>query len=291
MKSARIHVCCVLHAFIAGASLALFLPAIAGAQQIQGVVVEDSTKRPITEVKIELLAADGTVRDSTLSTRTGWFELNARSGGEFMLRASHPAYTSVATVAVTVDTVRPLTVVLRLSGGPIPLEPVIAKGISRDPRNAYRERARHGAFGRFITRADIDRIGGYTISHILRMTPEVRIERVMDGAFASEGVFMRSFGDLCVPSVYLDGALVPTGFAISINDLLSAEEIEGIEVYRSSLTAPLEFRAPAFGTAAEQCGVIVLWSRQLPRLPLTLKRIFFTAVLVSIPSVLLNLLQ
>jgi hypothetical protein len=291
MESAWIPVSRMVHSFIAGASLAVLLPAIVAAQQIQGVVVEDSTKRPIAEVRIELLAADGTVRDSTLSTSTGWFELSARSGGEFVLRASHPAYTSVATIAVTVDSIRPLTVVLRLSGGPIPLEPVIAKGIARDPRNAYRERARRGAFGRFITRADIDRIGGYTISHILRMTPEVRIERVMDGAFVNEGVFMRSFGDLCVPSVYLDGTLVPTGLVISINDLLSAEEVEGIEVYRSSLTAPLEFRAPAFGSANEQCGVIVLWSRQLPRLPLTLKRIFFTAVLVSIPSLVLNVLQ
>jgi hypothetical protein len=291
MESVLVHVSRVMHALIPGASLAMLLPVMAAAQEIQGVVVEDSTKRPIPDVKVELVAADGTVRDSTMSTSTGWFELSARSGGEFVLRGSHPAYTSVAMVAVTVDSVRTLTVVLRLSGGPIPLEPVIAKGISRDPRNAYRERARHGAFGRFITRADIDRMGGYTISHILRMTPEVRIERVMDGAFVNEGVFMRSFGDLCVPSVYLDGTLVPTGLVISINDLLSAEEVEGIEVYRSSLTAPLEFRAPAFGTANEQCGVIVLWSRQQPRLPLTLKRIFFAAVLVSIPSVMLTLIQ
>jgi hypothetical protein len=272
-------------------SLLILLPTVCAAQQIRGVVVEDSTKRPIPDVKVELLAANGTLLATSLSTTAGWFELRPQSRGPFLLRASHEAYRSVDTVVVAVDSLETITVVLRLSGGPIPLEPVVAQGVSRDRLNGYRERARRGAFGRFITRADIDKIGGYSISHVLRMTPEVRIERVMDGAFVTEGVFMRSFGDLCMPTVYLDGALVPTGMVISINDLLSAEEIEGIEVYRSSLTAPLEFRAPAFDKSNELCGVIALWSRQLPRIPLTLKRIFFTALLVSIPTVVLNLLQ
>ena len=291
MDNARVHVFYVMRAFIAGVSLVILLPTIAAAQQIQGVVVEDSTKRPITEAKVELLGVDGSLLATSLSSSTGWFEARPPSHGQFVLRASHDAYQSVATVAVVVDSQETITVVLRLSGGPIPLEPVVAQALPRDRLAAYRERARRGAFGRFITRADIDRIGGYTISHVLRMTPEVRVERVMDGAFSSEGVFMRSFGGLCVPSVYLDGMPIATGQLLSINDLLSAEEIEGIEVYRSSLSAPLEFRAPAFGASNETCGVIALWSRQLPRIPRTLKRVFFTALLVSIPTLVLTVLQ
>src|SRR5688500_14116539 len=195
MESARLHGFRVMRSFIAGVSLAILLPTIAAAQRIQGVVVEDSTKRPITEVKVELLAANGTVLARSSSTATGWFDLRPQGRGQFLLRASHEAYDSVAVLAVAIDSLETITVVLRLGGGPIPLEPVIAEGVSRHRLNGYRERARRGAFGRFITRADIDRIGGYTISHVLRMTPEVRIERVMDGAFVSEGVFMRSFGD------------------------------------------------------------------------------------------------
>lgn len=277
--------------FIYGLALTVLLPATAAAQQIVGVVVEDSTDLPIPDATIELLAVDGTVRATSRSGTAGWFELRSESGGQFVLRASHEAYRTVATLTGTFDAQETVTVVLRLGGGPIPIAPVVAKGVARDPLSGYRERARRGAFGRFITRDDIDKLGGYSMSHVLQMTPEVRIERVRDGPFTTEGVFMRTYGELCVPAVYLDGMPVPTGSSFDIDALLSAEEIEGIEVYRSSLTAPIQFRLPAFGSWNESCGVIVVWSRQLPRAPLTLKRVLYTGLLVTVPMLLMSLLQ
>lgn len=280
-----------MRSFICGLALTLLLPAIAVAQQIVGVVVEDSTNLPIPDATIELLAADGTVRAMSRTGATGWFDLRSESGGQFVLRASHVAYRIFATLTGTLDANETVTVVLRLSGGPIPLEPVIARGTARDPLSGYRERARRGAFGRFITRDDIDKFGGYTISQALRLTPEVRIEGVRDGPFTTQGVFMRTYGELCVPTVFLDGMPMPTGSGFDIDELLSGEEVEGIEVYRSSLTAPLQFRLPAFGAWDESCGVIVVWSRTLPRAALSLKRIFFTGLLVTVPMLLMSILQ
>jgi hypothetical protein len=61
----------------ARSGLTILLPAITAAQQIRGVVVEDSTGLPISGATIELLAADATVRATTSSAVTGWFELNS----------------------------------------------------------------------------------------------------------------------------------------------------------------------------------------------------------------------
>lgn len=280
-----------MRSFICALALTILLPTITAAQRIVGVVVEDSTNLPITDATIELLAADGTVRTMSRTGAAGWFELRSENGGRFVLRASHVAYRIFATLTGTFDAQETVTVVLRLSGGPIPIAPVVARATARDPLTGYRERARRGAFGRFITRDDIDKYGGYTVSQALRLTSEVRIERVRDGPFTTEGVFMRTFGELCVPTIYLDGMPVPTGRGFDIDGLLGGDEIEGIEVYRSSLSAPIQFRLPAFGMWDDSCGVIVLWSRQLPRAPLSLKRVFFTGLLVTVPMLLMSLLQ
>ncbi len=273
---------------IRGLGLAVLLPTMTAAQQIRGVVVEDSTGLPISGARIELLAADATVRATASSAATGWFELVPQSGGHFLVRASHAAYRGVGTLAVVLGPQEVVTVVVRLSGGPIPLEPLVVKATARDGLSGYRERARRGAFGRFITRADIDKNGAYSLSHVLRFTPEVRIERVMDGPFPSEGVFMRSFGDLCMPTIYLNGLAVPAGSAFDINNLLSVEEVEGIEVYRSALSAPLELRG---GESDMWCGVIAVWSRPLPGRPITPKRLFFAGLLVGVPLLFGRLLR
>jgi hypothetical protein len=258
------------------------------AQQVRGVVVEDSTNRPIADAKIELLAADSTVRATSFSAATGWFELFSEGGGQILVRASHAAYSRSGTLAIAIGPQEIINVVLRLSGGPIPLEPLVVSA-TRD-LSGFSERARRRAFGHFITRADIDKLGGHSLSHVLRFTPEVRIEAVRDGPFTSQGVFMRTYGDLCVHSVYLDGVPVPTGSVFGIDGMLPLDAVVGIEVYRSALSAPMQFRLPAFG-ANMTCGVIAVWSRPLPGSPMTAKRAFFAGFLVGSSFLLTHLLR
>jgi hypothetical protein len=262
--------------------LAALLPAITAAQQIRGVVVDDSTGQPISGAAIELLAADTTVRATTSSNPTGWFELLPPGAGQFLLRASHAAYRGVGTLAVVLGPNEVLTVVLRLSGGPIPLDPVVARATARDGLGGYRERARRGAFGRFITRAEIDKNGAYSLAHALRFTPDVVIHRVRDGAFMTDGIFMRSFGGSCVPGIYLDGVAVPFDRGFDINDLINVDEVEGIEVYRNSLSVPMEF-VRLNDPPGVWCGVIAVWTRPLPRAPITPKRLVFATLLVGVP--------
>ena len=279
-----------MRSLIRSLALAILLPTITVAQQIRGVVVDDSTGQPISGATIELLAADTTVRTTTISNATGWFDLSAQSGGQFVLRGSHAAYRGVGTLAVVLDPQEVLTVVIRLSGGPIPLEPVVARATARDGLSGYRERARRGAYGRFITRADIDKTGAYSLAHALRFAPEVRFARVRDGAFITDGIFMRSFADMCVPGIYLNGIAMPADRAFDINDLINVDEVEGIEVYRNSLSVPMEF-VRLSDAPGVWCGVIAVWTRPLPGKPLTFKRIGVAGLLVGVPILLGRLLR
>src|SRR5688572_28770465 len=102
--------------------LAVLLPTTSAAQQIRGVVVDDSTGQPISSATIELLAADTTIRATTISNAAGWFELFPPGAGRILLRGSHAAYRGVGTLAVVLGPQEILTVVIRLGGGPIPLE-------------------------------------------------------------------------------------------------------------------------------------------------------------------------
>jgi hypothetical protein len=271
--------------------LALLLPTVGAAQQIRGVVVEDSSYLPIADVTVELITPDGRIRATSLSSGAGWFEMFVPGSGQFLLRATHQAYTRVDTLAIAVESNEIITVMFRLSGGPIPIAPLVVRGVMRDRLTGFRERASKGAFGRFITRADIDKLGGYDLAHVLRLTPEVRIETVRDGGFNSEGVFMRTFGDLCLPAVFLDGVAIPAGRAIDINSLLSAEAVEGVEVYRSAMSAPMEFRVPGFGAGDFFCGVIAVWSRPTARGQMTLKRAFFASMLVGASLLMTEILR
>ncbi|MEX2281124.1 MAG: carboxypeptidase regulatory-like domain-containing protein [Gemmatimonadota bacterium] len=279
-----------MRSLIRGLGLAVLLPTMSAAQQIRGVVVDDSTGQPILGVRIELLAGHTTVRATTFSAAAGWFELFPQIGGQFLVRASHAAYRGVGTLAVALGPQEIITVVVRLSGGPIPLEPLVVKATARDGLSGYRERARRGAFGRFITRADIDKNGAYSLAHALRFAPEVSLARVFDGVFTTDGIFMRSFGGMCVPGIYLNGLAMPVDRGFDINDLINVDEIEGIEVYRNSLSVPMEF-VRLSDPPGLWCGVIAVWSRPLPRAPVTLKRLGFAGLLVGVPILLGRLLR
>lgn len=266
------------------------LPTMIGAQRIRGVIVDDSTGNAIPDARIELLARDSALLATSISGPAGWFEVIPPNAGQFLVRTSHDAYTGISTVAVEVGSNEILTLVLRLSGGAIRLEPVVVNAKAVDRLAGYRERIGRNAFGRFITRADLDRFGAYNLSHALRFAPEVTIQRVQQGPFMSEGVFMRSFGESCVPAVFLDGIHMPTGF--DINGLIGPEEVEGIEVYRNALTAPVEFRLPALSAPdLSVCGVIAVWSRQLPRLRLTMKTLVFAGIVAGASVLLANWLR
>src|SRR5688500_12565250 len=76
-----------------------------GAQTIRGIVVEDSTDRPIDEAVLSLIGADGmAIEPSVRSAVTGAFTLHAPRFGTFRVRAVRIGYQPVTTEPFDVAT-------------------------------------------------------------------------------------------------------------------------------------------------------------------------------------------
>jgi hypothetical protein len=59
----------------------------------------------------------------------------------------------------------------------------------------------------------------------------------------------------CRLGIFIDGREIATR-DISINRLISVQDIRAMEVYNSAAWVPIEFRPPGDG-----CGVMLIWTR------------------------------
>ncbi|MGH7468038.1 MAG: hypothetical protein ACRENP_08630 [Longimicrobiales bacterium] len=125
-------------------------------------------------------------------------------------------------------------------------------------RSGFYEREGHGA-GTFLTRYEIEKHGGGTfLSDVLRSAPGVRLVRADRSGRRFE---LRLRNARCPPALYLDGAIVrlggpPRPGEMLLDDLVSAIDIDGIEIYHGASETP-----PAFNREAN-CGVVALWTRR-----------------------------
>lgn len=115
--------------------------------------------------------------------------------------------------------------------------------------------------GRFITRTQIEARGGGRVSDLFRGIPSLR---VVDSASArllisSRGVqsslVSKSANSDCVIPIAVDGLLREGAFQV---DLMSPDEIEGIEVFTGIGTIPPEYSSMRKNA---WCGLILIWTR------------------------------
>lgn len=113
------------------------------------------------------------------------------------------------------------------------------------------ERRRKTGNGYFVTPEMIKRQDPDHPSDVLRRVPGVSVGGRVNGE--AEIRFVHSTTN-CYPTLYLNGILWPRHNV----DELSPNEILAMEVYRGTSEVPLRFH----GTGREDCGVIVVWTRQ-----------------------------
>jgi len=144
--------------------------------------------------------------------------------------------------------------------------------VRRGRMMAFEERRRMG-MGRFLTREDLAKRDNALLSDVLRMTgiPLMRRPTRCGGGFSVAS--NRGTGSIrklprcggqpmpagCYMAVYLDGVrLWALGQVDPTNiDSFAPRDLEGVEVYRGSARAPVEYS----GTD-HACGVILLWTRE-----------------------------
>jgi len=235
------------------AAALLLVPVSARAQTVEGVVVEDSTRAPIRDVRVELAAASGAPR-ALRTDSTGAFRFDSVAPGSVVLRFRHPAYTPVDSLAVTVGRGERVDIELRMGHTAVLLEPVIVRARADEGVGGFRDRMERGAFGRFISREQIERGGATRASDLLRMVPGIQIAQSSPG---SSLILMRGGSGQCAPDIYIDGSRMRQTREVGADAFLDPSVLEGVEVYTSPATTPSVYIASS-GTG---CGVVAFWTR------------------------------
>ena len=150
---------------------------------------------------------------------------------------------------------------------------VRAQAVATSPRMIGFEQRRTSGFGHFITREDLAKQEHSVTSMVLRRASVKLMQRPITcgGGFAvATGRGGSTAGDApvcagttrlppgCYAPIFFDGVPVwAPGWGPPINiDQYKVQDLEGIEVYRSAVEAPLQFqqfRSP--------CGIVLFWSR------------------------------
>jgi hypothetical protein len=232
---------------------------------------------------IEVLHADSTPAGTVTSDEQGWFELDVREGGRYLLRPSHPSYLAFGLDSVNVGEHEIVSVALRMGPSAIPLERLVVTARSGDRLAGFYERAGRNGFAYFLERAEIEKRRAAQASQLLRSVPGVRIVPVgsltmPDSLFGAAGpgvnmIGMRGIRGQCAATVLLDGLPVAQDLGMSIDDYTSPALLEGVEIYPPNVALP-----QAFPVLENECGVVAFWSRREAFRPLTWTRVIIAGV-------------
>lgn len=239
----------------------LLTPALAHAQVILGVVLQEGVRDPVPGAEVALIARDGRQLSAVLADSAGVFRVVPVTPGDYTLRVRSIGHADYLSNPIEIDRGETVEVEIRLGRVAIPLDPLVVTARTRDTGRmaGFNERMRTQSFGRFLTRNQIERRGGSRTSDLLRSVPGVSIVPVrVRGRSGPERhiVAMRRGTGVCEPGIFIDGVRVRQFPEATIDDLLGPESLEAVEVYTSSAGAPVQFTEP--GT----CGTVLFWTRQ-----------------------------
>jgi outer membrane receptor protein involved in Fe transport len=228
----------------------LTAPALLPAQIISGTLMEADTRALLAGGSVTLLDGDSVTVANFRTDSAGAFHFTIPRGGSYRLVAQQAGFRPAISPRLVIGARDTLEVEFSLARDVVVLEPLVVTARTRRLTPAaerFYQRARNSIMGDFITRAEIDRLHPLRTTELLNRLPGVSLFPVLGG----NSVTIRGS---CRPSVYVDGVRV--GGYRTIDDLVQPLELEGVEVYRSASSAPVEYTGMGAG-----CAAILLWTR------------------------------
>jgi len=247
------------------------LGAPAGAQTINGTLMEVESDQPISLGLIIMMTEEGDSITSGVTNSQGRFTVEAQEPGSFMLIASAFGFKETAAGVFELGEGGEMDVEFRVAPAPMPIDgllvslqrPVLEHNLVS---NGFVRRVTRG-LGVFITPAEIEKASARTAGDLFRGIPGVALTRPGGGrnAFQGELLRMSSQGGYCAPQIYLDGVRMGSDVTqmMAIDQLVPLPQIDAIEIYRRPAEIPIEYgMTGASGTGgAGPCGVVVIWTK------------------------------
>lgn len=228
----------------------------ASAQQVRGTVVAEGVageRAPVEGARLELRDAVGEVLQEATSDSLGVFEFGGVPPGTLVLHVAHGGYLPFRTEPFALGDGESISLEVRLGREAIPLEPLVVTARVSASVGDFHRRRRGGGFGTYIDRDEVRARAASAATDLLRGVPGVRLHFVRWGV--SPAIEMQGGFGPCQPGIFVDGLRMSGAAARNLNDYLTPERVEGVEVYASISTVPAQFQS---GT----CGVILFWTER-----------------------------
>jgi len=234
--------------------------------EVRGTVVDHVTEEPLDGVALVVLDSYGQHLARRTTDENGEFTFTVKNRAGIQLRARRIGYREVTTPFLPFEGRDLFVVELHLDTEAVPLAPLTvtarSEAIRRPVLSHFDDRV-EGGFGWYFTREDIEEIRPIMVSDLLGQVPGVRLESSGRGNYRRTVTMARSSvgpgGGPCPVQIFLDGRLMTRGnvMEVPVDDLVTPEVVEGIEVYRGLSTVPAEFLTPS-----SRCGVVAIWTRR-----------------------------
>ena len=229
-----------------------------GSGTLKGVV-STTDKQPLARARISVLGTPlVAVTDTDGSFRIAALPLGSRSVEVKLL-----GYASTL-LPVQIEADKTATLDVTLTATPVPLETVNISGdtLIVPAMQGFQERRKRGN-GRFFTREEIDRMQARLFTDVLRRVPGMQLTLV--SGTNNNGYTVRTGrtgegvqgGRQCPVLFYMNGMPFPMNADAVINNFISPEEVEAVEVYTGASQIPAQFNATAYNA---RCGVVVIWT-------------------------------
>jgi hypothetical protein len=224
---------------------------LGAASSVRGRVLEHETGNPLADALVTLTSLEEQLPSPG-------FRLTDADGG-FIFQNVFPGFLSLGVAllgyqnfsdTILVEPDSDVRIVVELSPAPIELEAVVVSVKRVSPAMGGFEGRRRRGNGTFITREEIEETNPLRVTDALFMVPGISFA---DRRFGEREIRMR---DGCRPTVWVNGgkAIDSSVSEIGIDQVISPEEVEAIEVYRGAGEVPVQF-------GPETCGAVVIWTR------------------------------
>lgn len=242
------------------------VPADAQRATFKGLVLTDSTERPIPGVAVAIDA----LKLQTTTDSLGRFTLSGVSPGSHLVTARKIGFGPVSTrVLFASGATVEADLLLTARAQALPEVNVETRRAPIGKMAEFEERRLANLGGRFVTQADLEKRAYSVLSNALRQVPGVELTRMGSQYFVTAGRMSVPGGALsggggpgrpCPVAVVLDGQFIygagdenePKFFI----DQISLGVIAGIEYYAGAASIPTKWNA-----TRHTCGLLAIWTK------------------------------